>query len=201
MTRALALCSVAVLTGCFTLKGVYDPGKFPEIPFDPAKRIDGCAIVRTTPEQDAYAWRGGPTGIAGSAGKLEVPLGLIAREGAARAFGGLFRGGAAGAPDGADARACRAVVTPRPTDFAFTVHLRSFEFKMSVWVEARSGAGDVLLSKQYDSGPHRIDASGLDTSATVVAAGAHPVMQALMLRAAADLRGELLRAAPPAGAP
>lgn len=201
--RSMALAALALLSGCFTVKAAYDRAHFREIPFDPAKRIDGCVTIETTPEQDAYAWRGGPTGFTGSAGKLEVPLGMIAREAAVHVLGGLFRGGAARAAEGAEPRACPVVVSPRPTHFAWTAHfLRGATFGVTVHVDARSSTGAVLLSRQYDSGRYRVGAPiALDADPKAVSAGAHEVMQILMLRAAADLRAELARAVPPSRPP
>lgn len=199
--RGIAIASLALLAGCSTVHGVYDPRRFADWPIDPAKKLDGCVTILTTPQEDAFVWRGKPTGFVSSAYTLEVPLGMITREAAVRVLGDLFRGGAVKVSGGGAPSACRVVVAPRPTRFAWTAYMFSRPaFELSVQVDATSAAGATVLSKLYESGRWRAGAPG-EQDAPSVTASAHVVLQQVMLRAAADLKAELERARPPAGLP
>lgn len=199
MARWFAIGWLVMLPACSpVVKGTYDPGRFADWPIDPAKKLDGCVTLSTTAEEDAFVWRGGPKGRVAKTVTLEVPLGLITREAAARVFGDLFRGGLA-KDAGSAAAGCRVVVTPRPTQFAWVDHVFSPpQLEVSVRIEARTASGETLVSKEY-SARWRAGVAYRKIPAEDVVPAAHPAVQSLMLQAAGDVKAALERATP--GAP
>lgn len=195
MTRSIALGWLVALAGCVpSVIGTYDPRHFEDWPIDPAKKLDGCAIMATTADQDAFTWRG-----SAASRRVSVPVGVIAREAAVRVIGDLFRGGMA-RPSGADGSSrCRVVITPRVTGFEWREHFfGSPDLRLHLTIEARSASGATIVEKQYDSGTFRPGyVAGQDVPAVVSAA--HVAMQSLMLKAAADLKTALEGGAPPVG--
>lgn len=189
---ALALVAAAACT----VVGKYEPERFADWRIAADMKLAGCAAVRTAPEDDALVYRGRPSGVVGSAVTLEVPLGKITREAARRVFGDLFLGGAVAAPVSPGEAPCAVAITPRATRFEWSYPgLGTPLLEVSVAVLARDASGRVLVERSYDSGPVRGEATG---GARAVVAATHVALQALMLRAAEDLRAQLVPATAPA---
>jgi hypothetical protein len=200
MRRYTMLVAVlAMVAGCSrTMR--YDPKRFASWRIAADRRLDGRAAFLTTPEDDAAEWARKPSGAVGSAGTMHVPVGVIAREAARRVLGELFLDGADALHDPAGLERYRAVVTPRITSFEYHFPLAAMftprvELELSLHVIARDARGEVLLDRTYQSGRIQADGAGKDDPAAALDRGVHQVAQALMLRAAADVREQL---APPA---
>ena len=205
MSRGAATLGVLVLlSGCTTV-GRYEPKHFAEWRIAADKKLDGRALVLTTPEEDAYVWSGRPTGFVGSAITLTIPFGVLARESATRVFGDLFTGGAAASNEPSHVSDYRAVISPRVIAFQHrytwsSLFTQSSEFSLSARVSLLDAHGAARFEKTYDSG--RLEVPGREDlpAAESLVRAVHIAIQDLMLQAAADVRAELVRSTPaPAG--
>jgi hypothetical protein len=208
MTRRIAIASLVLLAGCRTFREAYDPTAFEDWPIDPAKKLDGCVAVVTSPEQDAALWRGRSTDAGRLAPGLEFPLGTIVREAAVRVFGDLFRGGAVRSSGADEVERCRVVLSPRAPEFSWQQRGGGRpEYEVALWVDARLGTGDAVLGRRYASGRFLAAAVPGEVGPSTLGPSVHVTLQALMLKVAADLKAELERrepgsaAAPPGPAP
>jgi hypothetical protein len=193
------LAAFAALAGCARTMS-YDATRFAAWRIAADRKLDGRAAVLTTPEDDTTEWARKPSGAVGSAGTVRVPVGVIAREAARRVLGELFLDGAEALHEAAGLERYRAVVTPRITAFEYHFPLSAMftsrvELALSLHVIARDARGEVLLDRTYDSGRIQADGAGRDDAAAALDRGVHQVAQALMLRAAADVREHLAPAA------
>jgi hypothetical protein len=201
MTRtAMALGALVLLAGC-THVGRYEPEHFATWRIAQDKKLEGRALVLTTAKDDAYVWSGRPTGVVGSAMTLTLPLGVLAREAAKRVFGDLFLGGADASSDATHLEGYRAVVSPRITEFRHSypwssIFTQSGELALSVHVALLDARGAVAFEKTYESGFEVAGRPGV-AAGEAISQAAHVAAQALMLRAATDVREQLAPEAAP----
>jgi hypothetical protein len=200
----LAGAALLLLAGCVTM-GRYDPEYFAAWPISPEMKLEGRALIRTAPEEDAFVYSGRPVTFTGSAITLRLPLGVATREAAVRVFGDLFRGGAAASSDGGETAGYRVVISPRVTGFRHACRWSLFAprvFTVSVAVAVQDGEGHDVLARTYDSGEVAVDNVAVrKREAEAVSRTVQMALQALMLRAAADVKAALEGAPAPAAAP
>jgi hypothetical protein len=190
--RAVAVLATLFLAGC-AAPIAYRPSYVPDGPTSPVDRVKGRVLVFTTATDDNRSIVPGATSV--TPFKMNVQAGIMAREIAVTVFSRVA--------DGADeshslANAGRYAIVLRPVieniDYGFThpKHL-GIEVTPQVRVVMRitllDPTGQVLLEKDYDSGPvskgRSIVGEKLAQRTDVLV---HDAIYDLMLRAAGDIR-------------
>lgn len=158
-------------------------------------QVDGKALVVTTPEDDAYMYKGNPTSFTGSATTLAMPLGSIVKESAVAAFADTFKGGAEAAASTKDAQRYVVVVSPKLTSFTYEYNqLKNVGFAItptaSIVVDVRvlDAKGATQWQRSYSSGPVEGPAYMLNTSPQEeISKVTHKGLYDLFATAAADI--------------
>jgi hypothetical protein len=189
--KATVAAALAICAAC-TTTGRYDPKYFAPLPIAPDKVLAGRALIQMTAEDEAFVFSGHPTTVVGSAGTLVLPLGQMTREAALNVFGALFRGGAEAATAVPPAREGYAViVSPRVERFSYAVGIGEVRPALAISVAVLDPEGRALLDRRtYESAGSAAATS--ERPVESLSRAMHLVVQALMLRAAADVRARLV---------
>lgn len=203
--RRAALAALSLIAGC-TYTTRYNPALFDSPQISDQERLDGRVLVMTAPADDAWVYSGHPSSLTGGGTTLNVPLGEITREAAAKAFGDLFRGGVDRSNHVVGLESYRVVVAPRTVAFDYKYNaLRNVGFAVTpqaavqVHVSLLDPKGNPTWQRTYDS--------GLESGRTYFISGdpgdrvgeaAHHALLRVMRQAANDVKAVLLVPAAPA---
>jgi hypothetical protein len=195
----LGVLALTVLAAC-AHTGAYDPADLAAARRPAATSAPGKALVYTTAEEDAHVFTGPPTSFTGSATKLTLPLGVIARESARAAFADQFAAGAdlTSEPRALEGYAVR--VHPRVVDFSYEYNqLKNLGFaitptvRTTVLVQVLDEAGAVRWERSYPSGDVEDSAYMIDTAPGArITRTAHRALYQVMARAAEDIAREVV---------
>ncbi|HUL58456.1 MAG TPA: hypothetical protein VLU43_04235 [Anaeromyxobacteraceae bacterium] len=199
MRRATtAAWGLALLAGCTYYPGAYRPDYFNPAAARPEEKLEGRALVRMADADVAYVYSGRPASMVGRATELALPLGVVVREAAMRAFGARFAGGAVVTSDTAACEGYRAIVTPKVNAFRYEYGAGVFffhpdaELALSIQVVVLDERGALAFEKTYDSGVVRVKGRlPFVVPAQEVNEATHRTAQDLMQRAASDLAEHL----------
>ena len=148
----VAFAAAVLLAGCATV-GSYDPAYFDQGGPVDAAALDGQVLVVTGAAEDGLVFKGLPTTVYASGYVLELPLGVIVREAALRAFGEAFRGGAVHGSESPSVAHFKAVVAPHVIgltwEFIPDLGLGSAQVRLEVSVSLIDGAGQVAWERRY----------------------------------------------------
>ena len=195
--------------GC-TWRTSYNPSYLPPLSHIGTK-APGQGLLYMDAGDANYVFRGRPGSFTGGGSNLEIPLGNIAREIAARQFGQMFSGGLQQSSSMDNSAAYAAVIQPRVISFEYKYNrMRNLDFattpqvNLTIQVNTFDSAGKLALAQTYGSGWHN-GKSVADTlkPGELISKTAHDAMGMLMGKAAADIERTLpsLRATPPPAAP
>lgn len=193
-----ALALAALLAGC-AQTATYNAAYVSKPSYAEADRLAGRVLVYTEKADDETPYVGNPTSFTGSATKLTIPLGLIAREIAATVFGELFRDGAVKSGSLEGAAQYRVVVQPKVRQFSYEYNqAKNLGFAitptviLTLDVSLLDGAGKQVRRRSYESGTVEMPAYMISGSpGEEIGKAAHKALSDLMARAANDLRDEL----------
>ncbi|MBK9516168.1 MAG: hypothetical protein IPO09_02220 [Anaeromyxobacter sp.] len=199
LRRTLVPVSLALLlAGCATI-GTYQPAYFDQDGTAEAPAMDEPILVVTGAAEDGLVFKGGPTTSTGSGHILELPLGVIVREAALRAFGEVSRGGARHGSQRPEGPLLQVVVTPRVITFDWAWQAEVFgagspQVRLEVSVSRLDGAGQVAWERRYQF----IEEQSLGFSAVgdLLSWLTHQAAQKAMRRAARDLSSAPATTAP-----
>ena len=170
-STAVALAVAACLLAGCAMTSTYNQSYLAAARRPAAVQVDGKALVVTTPEDDAYMYKGNPTSLTGSATTLEMPLGSIVKESAVAAFADTFKGGADAGTGIKDGQRYVVVVAPKLTSFTYEYNqLKNVGFAItptaSIVVDVRvlDAKGATQWQRNYSSGPVEGPSYMLNTS-------------------------------------
>lgn len=206
MSRAALAALAALSLAACTYTTRFNPAHFDSPPVPEQERLDGRVLVMTAAQDDAWIYSGHPSSLTGGGTTLNVPLGEITREAAAKAFGDLFRGGVDRSNHVVGLESYRVVVAPRTVAFDYKYNaLRNVGFAVTpeaavqVHVSLLDAKGNPTWQRTYDS--------GLESGRTYFISGApgdrvgeaaHHALLRVMRQAANDVKAVLLAPAAPA---
>ena len=193
--KPAVLAASLLLTGCVTA-GSYQPAFF-DLPADGAlaagPAVDGRVLVVTSPAQDGLVFKDHPTTFTGSLYTLQLPLGVIVREAALKAFGEAFAGGAEHGGERPAGASFTAVVTPAVTRFDWEVHFTSLmggahpTVNLELSVSLLDGDGQVSWERRYLVSEQ--DPGGLSSTTDLLGWLTHQAALEAMRQAARDVAG------------
>lgn len=188
--RLVLLAAPLLLAGCSTV-GAYQPAFFDQgAPPAEAPALDGQVLVVTSPAGDGFVFEGPGTTGSGpdSVHVLQLPLGVIAREAALKAFGEAFRGGAVPGSERPPGAPFTAVVAPKVTDFSWAWlqgQAESLQVHLEVSVALLDDAGHASWERRYLATEAK--AQGFSSVAALLSWLTHQAALKAMRQAARDL--------------
>lgn len=208
MNRARIAALVALSLSACTHTTRFNPAWLDSPPPPEAERVDGRVLVMTSSQDDAWVYSGHPSSFTGSATTLQIPLGEITREAAAKAFGDLFRGGVERSNVVVGLENYRVVVAPRAVAFDYRYNaLRNLGFAVTpqagvqVHVSLLDAQGAPTWERTYDSGLENGRTYFIADPGERVGEAAHHAVLRVMRQAAADVKAVLDAPPPPRAAP
>lgn len=194
-SRCMAALALGALVGCAPM-ATYNAAYVvpPQTPV--AEKIPGKALVYTVKADDDTPFVGAPTSFTGSATKLTIPLGVIAREIAFTVFNDAFAQGAEKANSLHGVSGYRVILHPKVASFSYGYfQLQNLGFAitptvvLSLDVQLLDASGKTVQQRRYDSG--KVEGKSYMMTGEPgeeIGKVTHQVMLDLMQRAANDVR-------------
>ena len=155
--QLLAAVGVLSATGCSTTV-FYNPGLVAQRIQQVGAPTPGRVLIYTTPEQDAYVYKGRPTTFVGSAVTAHIPFGRMTHEIAVAAFDGAFSQGAVTGHSLDRPVDYEVILIPSVTEFDYHYRPRAgsmlksvADIRMKLRGKVLTPSADVLMDKVYDS--------------------------------------------------